>query len=120
MPIRYDAAPLLIDNKGQTDVPSLKKMIERVNRKTWCAKFSSNFRSRKQPLGYDIAVEIKEVYRERSRRGISVIAKDYVEALPYPPPAVDDERETTYQSYLSKLEPVWTLNTRLPIPVEHA
>jgi len=104
MPFRYDDAPLLIDNQGKTHVPSLKKMIEDVNRNTWCGKFSSKFRSRKQPVNDDIAKEIKEVYHKtRSRRGPIVISKHYVDALPRPPPVIDNERETTYQSYLSRL-----------------
>ena len=106
MPFRYDYSPLLIDNQGTSEVPTLKKSIEDANRTTWCGKFSSKFRSRKQPIGDYVAGEIRKVYQEKhSSRTIGVIAKHYVDALPYPPPLIDNERESTYQSYITRLEP---------------
>ena len=54
MPFQYEYAPLLIDNKGNTDVSSLEKTIADVKRNTWCGRFSSKFRSRKQPVSDDV------------------------------------------------------------------
>lgn len=103
MPFRYDCAPLLIDNEGNTDAPSLKKIITYVKRNTWCGKLSSKFRSRVKPLDDDIAKEIRKIYHDMSRKAI-VQAKHYVEALPYPPSIIDEDRKTTYQSFISKLK----------------
>ena len=104
MPIRYSFAPMLIDNDGKTDAPSLKRMIMDVKRDTWCGKFASKFRSRKEPLDRKTAKEINKTYKETvSDGGKTALSTTYVDALPYLPSKIDSEREMTYQRYLSKL-----------------
>ena len=44
MPFKYTNAPLIINNYGTTDVPSIKDKIKDVDRTTWVSKFSSKFR----------------------------------------------------------------------------
>lgn len=48
--LRFRRAPLLIDNKGNSDVAGLIEAIADVRRSTWVARFASSFRSRKVPL----------------------------------------------------------------------
>lgn len=106
MPIRYSFAPVLIDNDGKTQVPSLKEMIKDVRRATWCGRFASKFRSRKDPLDVKIAEEFRKAYGEIvSGREKAVLSRTYLDALPYSPRKIDNERETTYKEYLSELAP---------------
>ena len=97
MPFRYERAPLLIDNKGGTRFPLLKRLLKGVDRRTWVGRFGSKFRTSKQPLSDKVAHEMVRVYdRLRRSEGRSAIAKNYVEALPDPrddvPPSVRRER----------------------------
>jgi hypothetical protein len=59
-PIPYAEAPLLIDNSGKTNVPSLVAGLRFafVERKTPCAKAASRLRSRTRPLPPDLCEEV--------------------------------------------------------------
>jgi hypothetical protein len=103
MPFKYTSAPLIIDKYGNTDIPSIKDKIKDVNRTTWVSKFSSKFRSRKRPVCYRIAYEIIEVYDRFLSKGNNVLAKNYVEALPYCPPLPDTTRHKTYRYIIDML-----------------
>ena len=104
MPFRYAEAPLLIDNEGQTDFPSIGSMLSDVNRLSWEAAFSSRFRSRREPLPKVAAAEVIATY-ERLRRQAPAdsLASTYDEALPYRPPRVDRDRRYTYRKLLATL-----------------
>ncbi|MCB0191202.1 MAG: hypothetical protein KDJ65_04590 [Anaerolineae bacterium] len=101
MPFKYDKAPLLIDNLGHTDFALLKKFIEATNRPSWESKFSSRFRTRRNPLDKDIAQEIVDVFEQKFKTASpDSFAVTYADALPYPPPKIDLSREQTYLRYL--------------------
>ena len=83
MPFRYERAPLLIDNEGDTKFPLLKSLLKGVERHKWVGRFGSKFRSSKQPLPDKVAHEMVRVYdRFRRSEGRSAVAKNYVDALP--------------------------------------
>jgi len=91
MPLRYERAPLLIGATGQTDCPLLIDEIRTVRRTGWVGKFASAFRSRRRPLAGVIGAQLLKVY-EATRRPSSV-ANSYIDALPYPPPHIENPRE---------------------------
>ena len=97
MPFTFESAPILINNEGASDTPELTEMINHVRRDTMVAKFASKFRSRRTPLPLNIGREIVDTYRRFRGRG-STISRHYVEALPYLPPCVDQDRRRTYES----------------------
>ncbi len=105
MPFRYESAPLLIDNEGETDFPRLKSLIEDVNQPTWVSCFSSKFRSRRRLLPADVAQEVVSVFAEHQRkpRG-KAYAQCYADALPFAPPHIDMNRKQTYAGFLSKAQ----------------
>ncbi|MEK7855333.1 MAG: hypothetical protein AAB288_04530, partial [Acidobacteriota bacterium] len=43
MPFTYAAAPLLLNNEGNTDIPALREFLKNVDRSTWNGRFSSVF-----------------------------------------------------------------------------
>jgi hypothetical protein len=96
MPLRYDSAPTLVNNFGASDVPTLIHMISDVIRSSPVAQFASKFRSRRQPLPDHVGRELLEVYNSFRAHGAAV-AEDYEDALPYPPPRIDADRESTYR-----------------------
>lgn len=104
MPFRYSDAPLLINKRGETDFPRLRKTLLGGNRSTLVGQFSSNFRSCKQPLEEAIAREIVNVYEDRRKSaGQNALAKNYVEALPGDREFVSrQERIRCYEEYLEK------------------
>jgi hypothetical protein len=98
MPFKYTEAPLLIDNDGYSDFPLLRQLIAETDCPSWMAKFSSRFRARRTPLEYAPAQEVIEVFDWRVATAPSTsFALTYVEALPCPPPLIDQNREKTYQ-----------------------
>jgi len=103
MPLGYTTAPLLINNDGKTAFPLLRDYIEGVNRTTWVSKFASKFRSRTRPLEDALASELLSAYDLVVESGGSdAIATSYVDALPYLPPKVDQDRMRTYKTKVSK------------------
>lgn len=100
LPLRYDTAPVLIDNDGASDVDGMRELLASVNRTTWEAKFSSSFRTRKQPLDAAVAAGIVRAWDCAFERGAER-AEAYWEALPYWEDAVvDRDRHGTYQKWL--------------------
>jgi hypothetical protein len=107
MPFRYADAPTIVAPSGDSDVPSLVRLISKVNRNGWMGRFASKFRSRKDPLPVDVAAELVLAYN-RARRSASrraVLARTYEEALPCVPPLVDRSRRKTYRSLRAALVP---------------
>lgn len=100
MPFAFKSAPVLINNDGQSDVPSVLDLLIDVNRSTPCAKFASKFRSRRTPLPTHIAQELTIVYNQFANSKAQR-ARLYVEALPYEPPKIDRDRRTTYNKHVS-------------------
>ena len=102
MPFSYSAAPLLIGRDGDTEFPLFKRFLKGTDRGSWLGKFSSRFRSRRQPVETKLSEELVRVYeRERRSASQSRFARDYVDALPYPPPKEDSDRELTYSELLA-------------------
>lgn len=99
MPLRYVAAPTLVNHVGFSDIPELLTMISGVRRSTPVAQFASKFRSRRLPLPRSIGERIIAVY-EAARSDHSSIAQSYLDALPSRPPRVDNDREATYRLLL--------------------
>ncbi len=102
MPLRYDSAPTLVNNSGESDVPTLIQMISDVRRESPVAQFASKFRSRRQPLPDHVGQELLEVYN-RFRDDGATVAERYEDALPYPPPRIDPDREATYRRLLNSI-----------------
>lgn len=96
MPLTYHSAPMLVNNCGASDAPAIRQMIRDVNRRTPVAQFASKFRSRCRPLPAHVGRQLIGVY-ERFRKERASFAQTYVDALPYPPPRVDEDREGTYR-----------------------
>ncbi len=102
MPLRYEAAPTIIDNAGHSDMSAVFEELTDVNRGTLVAKFASKFRSRRQPLTVGFARQIEKVYVNFRKRK-AAIADRYEEALPFDPPAIDRKRARTYRAILTDL-----------------
>lgn len=102
MPLKYNSAPIIINNAGHSDVPAVLEELADVNRRSLVAKFASKFRSRRQPLAVGFARQIEKVYVNfRKRKG--ALAERYEEALPFDPPAIDRKRARTYRAILADL-----------------
>ena len=101
VPFRYDRAPLLINNEGESDFPLLRRII-RADRETWCGRFSSRFRSSRTPLRNDAAGELLRVYQAHMD-GVSpeALMVGYADTMPYPPNKVDGHRKRTYRRLLT-------------------
>jgi hypothetical protein len=102
LPLRYETAPLLIDNDGASDVDGMREFLDGVNRNTWREKFSSSFRTRKQPLDAGLAASLVGAW-DRAIADGAQRAETYWEALPYwDPEAVDRDRHGTHQALLMR------------------
>lgn len=108
MPFKYQDAPVLVTNEGNSDFPLLMPLIDEANRSTFEGKFSSCFRTRTAELPKELAKQIIRKYdrlrSSRSKRSSSMIAETYDQALPFPPPKADRNRERTYQDFIAKLD----------------
>jgi hypothetical protein len=102
MPFRYNQAPILINNYGFSDCPSILDEIEGTLRSTPVAKFASKFRSRRTPVSEPLARQILSVYRT-CRATEKAIATSYEQALPFPPPLLDNNRATSYEKLIYDL-----------------
>lgn len=76
MPLRYDSAPTLVPrgDEGDWHFPAMKDVLARARRSTPYAKFSSKFRSRRAPLGWnksetELAQQIVTVYGQYRKKG---------------------------------------------------
>jgi hypothetical protein len=103
MPLKYSAAPTIIDNREVTDTPAILRALGGVRRSTPVAKFASKFRSRREPVELDLAEEFERAYRAH-RLLEGAIAESYDEALPFPPPMVDRRRDETYRALVAQLQ----------------
>jgi hypothetical protein len=101
MPLSYASAPTLVNNLGFSDIPSLLNMICDVRRSSPVASFASKFRARRMPLPRLIGDRMIAVY-DRVRSDGGVVTKSYVDALPWLPPRVDNDRKATYRRLLRK------------------
>ncbi len=104
MPFRYDTAPLLINNLGDTDFPKLRTTLNGGLRKTKEGQFSSQFRSRREPLDLEVGAELVSGFVElRENAPADSRARTYVDALPYLPPKIETDRHAVYRELRSKL-----------------
>lgn len=104
MPFKYSEAPVLAYNKGRSDFPLVDQFARRADRTTVEGGVSSRLRSRVQPLPAAMAKQLISVYEHlRDAAPDSAFAATYDEALPYPPPVTDRDRESTYQRRISQL-----------------
>jgi hypothetical protein len=101
MPLQYDTAPLIVSRSGESDTPTILHLIRGARRRGPIAQFSSKFRSCRQPLPDSAGRELVEVY-ERTRNSGAAVSRSYVDALPYPPPLIDLDREATYRRLLCR------------------
>lgn len=103
MPFKYEEAPILVSNNGQSDFPSVNKFALPTNGGKIEGHFSSMIRSRATPLDPKLAQEVVKVYeRKRAKAPASAIATAYVEALPWKPPKVDRSRKATYRFFVAQ------------------
>ena len=99
MPLRYDTAPILIENDGSSDVEGMREFLAEVYRSTWEAKFSSSFRTRKLPLDPALAAGLVRAWDGAFDKGAE-LSEAYWEALPYwEVHAVDRDRNGTHQEW---------------------
>lgn len=102
MPLRYETAPVLIENDGSSDVVGMRDILASVNRDTLRQAFSSAFRSRKQPLDSELGAAVVRAWNSALERGAQR-AVSYWEALPsWDANFVDRDRHGTYQKQLMK------------------
>jgi hypothetical protein len=106
MPLKYDEAPILVSNDGTT-IRGMQDALRGVDRPTPEAKFSSRFRSRRNPINDDfpelakqIAAEFALRYKQAKRN--SGVALTYDEALPWAIQAPDRQRQETYERKLDE------------------
>ncbi len=103
MPFCYFFAPLIVNNKGRTDFPKLKRTFSDVDRDTWARRFSSMYRTRREPLAQNVAREVVEVFDAGYVTGLGILAETYEEALPFAPPTIDRDRQSTYEELLTSV-----------------
>jgi hypothetical protein len=100
MPFRYESAPLLAlaaGDSAKSQFPRLAASLRTVKRSTPPGQFASKYRSAATYLDERLAKEVIQIYDgKRSRAPRSEFASSYVDALPWPPPLIDVEREQTY------------------------
>ena len=108
MPFKYANAPVLIANDGTSDVPALEKMVLGTNRSTLEAKFSSRFRAERNLFPPTLPTNLWRRMKMRGREPREQIANCYSEALPYPPPKIDQSRAETYKKHGGRLRKVGT------------
>lgn len=101
MPLRFEHAPVLISNSGFSDTPAIEQELKGVSRSTPVSQFASKFRSRRNPVEAELAAQIELAYVS-ARHSQDAVADNYEEALQFPPPLIDRDRETTYRALLAK------------------
>lgn len=103
MPFRYSNAPILVSNKQASDFPEFAATTRPNGRTSIEGQFASNFRSRKRFIENDSANELINIYTySRKIAPDSVIAKSYLDAMPWHPPKKDHNRRKTYDQLLKK------------------
>ena len=103
MPFKYEEAPILVSNNGQSDFPAIKQFALPTDGSKIEGHFSSMIRSRATPLEPKVAQEVvkvfEEKYAEAKEARASAIAITYDKALPWRPPKVDGSRKARKASY---------------------
>jgi len=106
MPLKYEEAPVLVANNGKM-MRGMRDALRGVNRSTLESRFSSRFRSRRNPVNDDFAdlaeqivAEFDVLYKQAKKNGS--LAKTYDEALPWRIKAPDRQRQETYQRKLDE------------------
>lgn len=100
MPLTYATAPVVVDNDGRSDITLLAEMTRRVMRPTAVSRFSSAFRSRRDAVAGEVGAHVLSVYEQF--RLVSEVAKTYVQAMPYAPPKIEQDRVARYQNLLAQ------------------
>lgn len=95
MPLVYAEAPIIVDNNGNSAFPAILEELAGGKRGTLVSQFSSNFRSRRRAISTTLAAQLDQGMQFARRSG-AMPAKVYTDALPFPPPRVDDDRRRTY------------------------
>jgi hypothetical protein len=103
MPLAYKTAPLVVDNKAPSDVPLLAEMVHNVRRPTPISRFASVFRSCRTAVAGEVGAQILSVYQQFRRDGAEE-AKDYVQAMPYEPPTIEQDRRARYELIKSRVQ----------------
>ncbi len=104
MPFKYKEAPMLVSNHGQSDFPLVKEFAQQAKGPTIEHCLCSKIRTLAKPLEPMLAHHVVTVYeRLREAAPESAFASAYHDALPYPPPRIDRDREATYQRRISEL-----------------
>ena len=102
-PFKYSTAPLIVNNRGDSDFQLLFNSIQYKNRNTFVSKFSSSFRSRCYPLDEEIAIEVLKVYNSKYNKSVeSDFISNYTDALPFLPLKIDKNRKKTFRELLTK------------------
>ncbi|MEM9882612.1 MAG: hypothetical protein AAF800_06825 [Planctomycetota bacterium] len=104
MPMRYELAPLILDNSGATELPQLANLCGHANRTTRVAQFASCFRSRRRPIPAAVAAEVIRVWE--AKRNEAYLATSYEQAMPYPPNLIDKHRHENYAKRIAVLSPM--------------
>ena len=91
-----------LENRPMVRNTALLEFVEDTNRSTPVGKFSSRFRSRKEPLPPQIADEILSIWDSSARNAAR--SASYVEALPYPPnrPLNARDRRERFQELMGR------------------
>ena len=111
MPFRYRCAPILVANNAPSDFPKLAASIRKVRRTTPESKLASKYRSGSTCIPEELADELIRIYRRRRREADpSAIACHYEQALPWPPPTIDRDRQQTYTQKLAEAADPRTAN----------
>lgn len=97
MPLTYDSAPTVVNKEGYSDIRLLRDAASGKNRHTWGGKFASAFRSRREPLPKAVSDQVIATYKRFRARRSSKVATTYVEAMPCPPPHVEQHRRERYE-----------------------
>lgn len=103
MPFRYSNALILVSNTAKSHFPELESTMKAGGSPTLEGQFGCNFRGRATCIADLLANELVSIYtKKRKEAQDSEIACFYEEALPWPPPLVDRNRERTYTQFLSE------------------
>lgn len=102
MPLRFQDAPVLVENRPAIRNTALLKFLKGTNRSTPVAQFTSRFRARKEALPEDIAKEILGTWDTATAAGRR--SESYVDALPYLPnrPLNTRERKERFSDLLTR------------------
>jgi hypothetical protein len=94
MPFRYSHAPLLVDEDGRSDFGFIRRLVRRGNCPSPMSQFSSNFRTKSEPLSSAEGKALIRAYDSKVKKASrQAFAETYLDALPYRPPLTESARE---------------------------